>query len=227
MAELAAVASIIQIADVGFRLGVKLLAFAETVASADKAIVTTSKDISLTSSVLKEVAEVLRKDQPSCIYSPDAIQTATAIVTECLHLFQEMERVLVEKVPNISSDRKESTSRATIALERFKWPYWQPKLQLLRGNLDRLRSTLLVMLNVIIYHRLLKVNFSNPLRRIRLTFSWREAWASRYQSNNSHQRFDKIQRRIYSKVREAQMQHFGCRKSEVNNLECSFGTLPV
>ena len=156
MAELAAAASILSIADVGLRLSVKLLAFAETVANADKAIVVTSKDVSLTSSVLKEVAEVLKKDQPSCIYSPDAIKTATAIVTECSHLFQEMERVLVEKVPNISARNKESTSRTLRTLERFKWSYWQPKLQLLRGNLDRLRSTLLVMLNVIIYQRLLR-----------------------------------------------------------------------
>lgn len=51
-----------------------------------------------------------------------------------------------------------------MALERFKWPYWQPKLQLLRSNLDGLRSTLLVVLNVIAYQRLLRhvlVHFSN------------------------------------------------------------------
>ena len=154
MAELAAVSSIIQIADVGLRLSVKLFAFAETVASADKAIVFTSKDVSLTSSVLKEVGEVLRKDQPSRTYSAEAIRTATAVVTECSEVFQEMEKILVEKVPNISSNRGDRTSRTTMALERFKWPYWQPKLQLLRSNLDRLRSTLLVMLNVIIYQRL-------------------------------------------------------------------------
>ena len=156
MAELAAVASIIQIADVGFRLSVKLFAFAETVASADKAIVVTSKDVSLTSSVLKEVGEVLRKDQTFRTYSPEAIKTATAIVTECSEVFQEMDRVLVEKIPNISSRRGDKTSRATMALERFKWPYWQPKLRLLQTNLDRLRSTLLVMLNVITYQRLLR-----------------------------------------------------------------------
>ena len=165
MAELAAVASIIQIADVGFRLSVKLFAFAETVASADKAIIFTSKDVSLTSSVLKEVGQVLRKDQTSRTYSPEAIKTATAIVTECSEVFTEMERVLVEKVPNISSNRGDRTSRATMALERFKWPYWQPKLQLLRSNLDRLRSTLLVMLNVITYQKLLRhvlVHLNNP-----------------------------------------------------------------
>ena len=156
MAEFAAVATIIQIADIGFRLSVKLFTFAETVASADQAIISTSKDISLTSSVLKEVGEILRKDQSLHKYSANAVSTATAIVTECSEVFQAMEKILVEKVPSISSNRRDQSSRTTMALERFRWSYWQPKLQLLRSNLDRLRSTLLVMLNVINYQRLLR-----------------------------------------------------------------------
>ena len=156
MAELAAVASIIQIADVGFRLSVKLFTFAETIANADKAIGFTSKDVSITSSVLKQVGEVLKKDQSFRTYSPEAIKTATAIVTECSQVFQEMDRILSERVPNISSNRGDRGSRATMTLERFKWPYWQPKIRLLRSNLDRLRSTLVVMLNVIIYQRMLQ-----------------------------------------------------------------------
>ena len=159
LTELGAIASIIQIADIGFRLSVKLFAFAETVASADEAIFFTSKDVSLTSSVLKEVGEVLRKDQTFRTYSPEAIKTATAITTEFSEVFQEMEKVLVENVPNISSNSGDRLSRGTMALERFKWSYWQPKLQLLRSNLDRLRSTLLVMLNVITCQRLLRHGF--------------------------------------------------------------------
>ena len=156
MAEFAAVASIIQIADIGFRLSIKLFSFAESVANADQAIISTSKDVSLTSSVLKEVGEVLRKDQSVRTYSANAIKTASDIVTECSEVFKAMEKVLVEKVPNSSSNRRDKASRTTMALERFKWSYWQPKLQLLRSNLDRLRSTLLVMLNVITYQRLLR-----------------------------------------------------------------------
>ena len=33
------------------------------------------------------------------------------------------------------------------SLERLRWSYLQPELQLLRSNLDRLKSTLLLMLN--------------------------------------------------------------------------------
>ena len=122
MAELAAVASIIQIADVGFRLSVKLFAFAETVASADKAIVITSKDVSLTSSVLKEVGEVLRKDQTFRTYSPEAIKTATAIVTECSEVFQEMERVLVGTVRITPAKKKVDMTSPLFQLDNAPAP---------------------------------------------------------------------------------------------------------
>ena len=73
-------------------------------------------------------------------------------------MFQEMENILVKKLPSLAGKGKEGrggerAKRATILLERLKWGYLQPKLQLLRSNLDRLKSTLLLMLNVITYAR--------------------------------------------------------------------------
>lgn len=158
MAEFAAIASIIQIADIGFRLSLKLFTFAQTVANADEAILSTSRDVSLTSSVLKEVGELLKADQSSRTYSATAIGTATAIVTECSDVFKEIEKILVEKVLNIKSNCRDKilTTLTLKPWERFKWSYWQPRLQLLRSNLDRLRSTLSVMLHVITYQRIVK-----------------------------------------------------------------------
>ncbi|KAG7008204.1 hypothetical protein G7Y79_00006g018240 [Physcia stellaris] len=123
MAELTAVAFMIQIADIGFRLSLKLFTFAQTVAKADEAILSTSKDVSLTCSVLKEVGEVLKADESSRTYSASAVGTATAIVTECSDVFKEMEQILVERVPNIKSSCRDKIM-TTIALkpwERFKW----------------------------------------------------------------------------------------------------------
>ena len=53
MAELALLASIVQVADVGLRLSLRLFTFGETVSSADRSILSISKDVSFTSSVLK------------------------------------------------------------------------------------------------------------------------------------------------------------------------------
>lgn len=159
MAEIGAVATILQIADVGLRLSTTLFTFAETVASADKAVSSISKDVSLTSSVLRELASILQKDIGPRSYSNAAVDSAIEVVREYSGVFQEVESTLIEKLPKLSSRAKDKGSRLTIALERFKWPYLQPKVDLLRSNLDRLKSSLLVILNVISLAKLMKYNF--------------------------------------------------------------------
>jgi len=68
MAELGIIASVVQIADLGVRLSLRLYTFGETVASADKSIISIAKDVSLASSVLRELGQTLEK-----IKSPDFV----------------------------------------------------------------------------------------------------------------------------------------------------------
>ena len=152
MAELGIIASVLQIADVGLRLSIKLYTFGEIVASADRSVISISKDVSLTSSVLKELGQILDKDGKVHLLSENAVDTADTVVKECLEVFQEMESILVKKLRNLSTQAGK-IARPVLLLERLRWSYLQPKLQLLRGNLDRLKSTLLLMLNVITYAR--------------------------------------------------------------------------
>ena len=155
MAELGVIASVIQIADTGLRLSIKLYTFGEIVASADKAVLTLSKDVSLTSSVLKELGQILENDGKvdAKFLTRTAIKTADEVVKECLEVFKEMDTIIVKKMPNLRAPGVQKSSKATVLLERLKWPYLQPKLQLLQINLDRLKSTILLMLNVITYAR--------------------------------------------------------------------------
>ena len=156
MAELGIIASVVQIADVGLRLSIKLYTFGEIVASADRSVISISKDVSLTSGVLKELGQILDQDRETRTFSENAVETANGVVKECLEVFREMEDTLVKRLPNLGSGKEgngERVKRATVMLERLRWGYLQPKLQLLRSNLDRLKSTLLLMLNVITYAR--------------------------------------------------------------------------
>lgn len=124
MAEFGIIAAVAQIADVGLRLSIKLYTFGEIVASADRSVISISKDVSLTSGVLKELGQILDKDRESRTLSENALQTADGIVKECLEVFQEMETILVKKLPNLEGRGKEGrgerVKRATAMLERLK-----------------------------------------------------------------------------------------------------------
>ena len=150
MAEIALVASIVQIAEIGCRLSSRLYTFGETVASADRSILAISKDISLTSSVLKELGKTFQNDQGR-IYSSNATKTAEGVVEECSNTFQEIDNMLLKKAPHIISQSLDRSSRAKTMLERLRWPTIKGKIDVLNSNLDRLKSTLNLMLNVIIY----------------------------------------------------------------------------
>ena len=150
MAELALIASIIQVADVGFRMSLRLYEFGETVASADRSILTISKDVSLTSSVLKELGRTFREDKGQ-IRSDNATETAKRVVQDCSDVFEEMEALLLAKTPHLKSGCTDKTARARLLLERLRWPKIKGKIELLNCSLDRMKSTLTLMLNVIIY----------------------------------------------------------------------------
>ena len=150
MAELALVASIIQVADIGFRISLRLYEFGETVASADRSILTISKDVSLTSSVLKELGRTFEEDEGQ-IRSDNATETAKRVVKECSDVFEEMDKLLLKKTPHLKVGCTDKKVRAKMLLERLRWPKIKGKIELLNCSLDRMKSTLTLMLNVIIY----------------------------------------------------------------------------
>lgn len=179
MAELALLASIVQIADTGYRLSLKLYTTGEAISSADRAIVTISKDISLTSTVLKELGHILGRDEDENdrICSDNLIQTAGNSVKECLEVFEELDKMILKNMPNLSQGNK--GTRATMAMERLKWPFIQPRIQLLKGSLDMLRANISLMLNVLIYakhesERLVSRYFAALIHEIILTGNQKE-----------------------------------------------------
>ena len=76
MAELGVIASVIRIADVGLKLSIRLYDIARTVASADKTIASISSDVKLTSTVLKDLGETLKRDKESYVANRSDMQTA-------------------------------------------------------------------------------------------------------------------------------------------------------
>ncbi len=151
MAEIGLTASVIQIASTGLKLSTTLYSFAETVSTADKSITHIAKDVSLTSAVLSELGSNLERDKWSGIASENAIATAEEIVLECSKVFREIEVALGKSIGNVAA-KKPSTGKYGISkhvLERLRWPFLQPKMELLRSNLERLKSTLMLMLQVL------------------------------------------------------------------------------
>ena len=158
MADIGLIASVLQVADIGARLSVKLYTFCHAAVNADDTIVFISKDLSHTSAILRELSRCLEKDHEAQLCSENAFRTTSAIVNECRIVFEEIDQALMDKMTRMGLDGKPGQPEPAI-LERSTWPFLQPRIKLLWNKLDKLRSTLHLMLNVLIYARLVAEKF--------------------------------------------------------------------
>ncbi|KAF8847557.1 hypothetical protein BDZ45DRAFT_811492 [Acephala macrosclerotiorum] len=135
IAVLGIIASIAQLADYGFKLSIKLYAFSSTISTASMTISSISNDASLTSTVLKELCQIIKSDDAHVVIE-NAIRATKQAVDECLKILGELDNAL-----------------SKCFAERLKWPFKQPKMELLRSNLDRLKASLTLMLQELSYAR--------------------------------------------------------------------------
>ncbi|OCK77813.1 hypothetical protein K432DRAFT_445075 [Lepidopterella palustris CBS 459.81] len=146
MAEIGLIASVIQVAETGLKLSKTLYQYAETVATADKRIKDIAKDVELTSFVIDELSHIFKQDQTAALLSKNAINTAQETVRECSTVFTVMDTAL------------KKTKRNTFG--RLMLPFREPKLELLRTNIERLKTTLQLLMQVlthahqVAYHKL-------------------------------------------------------------------------
>ncbi|KAJ5546502.1 hypothetical protein N7494_004087 [Penicillium frequentans] len=143
---LGVVASVIQIAELGGKLSVKLCTFCHRFKNANKSLRCLSKDIALTCNVLRQLGESLEQDDLATLCSPDAFETAQEVLKECEKVFQDLDHTIEQHYSDSSS--KTRIERAT---KKIWFLMNEPHLDAMAGNLERLKSTMLLMLNVIIY----------------------------------------------------------------------------
>lgn len=143
---LGVVASVIQIAELGGKLSVKLCTFCHRFKNANKSLRGLSKDIALTCNVLRQLGESLEQDDLATLCSPEAFETAQEVLKECERVFQDLDHTIEQHYPDPSS--KTRIERAT---KKIWFLINEPHLDAMAGNLERLKSTMLLMLNVIIY----------------------------------------------------------------------------
>jgi hypothetical protein len=148
-------ASVLQLADLGGRLSVKLFTFSRKIKNADKSIASISAEIAQTGSILQHLGNELQKDDQLKVCSAEAVATAKLLVTDCYKIFDDL---------NESLDAKAPKNKVVAAWkQRIIFPLVEPQINLLNTNLERLKSSLLVMLNVLIFAEQLRNQEALPI----------------------------------------------------------------
>ena len=119
-----------------------LNAVGSEVASAGIEIHSISKGVTLFSLMLKQVGQHLQT--PDSVHSSEALATAKQITEECQHVFDEISEML-DRVQS-----KKPDGSGTLSLQqRFKWCFKKHRVTYLLAQLESLKMSLLVMLQIL------------------------------------------------------------------------------
>jgi hypothetical protein len=139
-------ASVVSLAGAGLKLSTTLYTYSATAFKADKELRDIAENVSVTSSVLVQLGRVLEEDKKAKLCTDSALKTTESVAERCKSVFQELD-VALQKSLSKSRDGKMST------VQKMKWPFLEPKIKLAQSNLESIKSTLLLMLNVVSYAR--------------------------------------------------------------------------
>ena len=136
------IASIIQVAGTGFRLSLLLNGVASEIASADQDVRNVAKGISLFSLMLKQVGKTMEEGR--AIASQQAIETATEIKDQSEKVFEEIKGMV-----ELTHAKDDYGIRSITVVERVKWCFRKNKVQYLLGQLESLKLSLSIMLQIL------------------------------------------------------------------------------
>ena len=112
-------------------------------ASAGIEIHTISKGVTLFSLMLKQVGQHLQA--PDSVHTQEALDTAKQITDECQHVFDEISEMLDRVQNKFNRDGSPSLSLH----QRFKWCFKKHRVTYLLAQLESLKMSLLVMLQIL------------------------------------------------------------------------------
>lgn len=137
-------ASVIQVADLGTKLSVKLFSFYRQLKNANESIQLLSNEIALVSAILRELGDNLKEEESSKLCSDEALRTLSRVLHQCRDVLGQIQRM-------VGNNNQPEKSRFQQVTGRFRLVLLEPSLDQLKIKLETLKSTMLLLLNVIMY----------------------------------------------------------------------------
>lgn len=170
MEAIGAASAIIQIAGFGLETSVKLVTFAGQLKTAPERVTSLAEDVSLNSSILKQLGELMREsldeDRKSddkflqmkkkapqikqSIFNADGLEVTMKVANRCEALFKTLENSLMEASSQLRSNRSRLGAKIRLSrTERLKWPFLLPEIDRVQADLRDAKGTLMLMLQVV------------------------------------------------------------------------------
>ncbi|KAL6715463.1 hypothetical protein ACLMJK_006424 [Lecanora helva] len=150
---LSVAASIVGIATAGIQVSIKIVTLVGQVSTASDRISALGNDISLTSGILHQLGELTNQKTASgdtFIFNKEGLATTKSSAEVCQRIFREVEKEVAKASDLIRGRKHRVGEKVKLSIvEKAKWPFLQPGLELLRTDLREAKGTLMLMLQVL------------------------------------------------------------------------------
>lgn len=147
------IASILQVISTGVQTSLYLYNFAETVSSAGRSLKEISSDVSFTTSILEQLKNVLESEKQNGTASKEALLTAESLAKECSNVFEAINGLITKHFPAADPNHCKKSKRSS-RMNALKWPFIQPKIEVHRMNLEKHKTKLILMTQVLTYAKM-------------------------------------------------------------------------
>lgn len=144
-------ASLVGIGAAGCQIAIKLYTLATQISTASDQISSISNDVSLTSSVLQQLGELMRRktaDDSTSIFSQSGLETTRSSAAMCEDIFKKVEQAIRDASEQLRAKGRIVGKIKLSRSEKAKWPFLQPSIESLRNDLREAKGTLMLMLQV-------------------------------------------------------------------------------
>ncbi|GAB1741213.1 hypothetical protein NU219Hw_g6454t1 [Hortaea werneckii] len=139
----------LQVAGAGFQVVKTLAAYIQAVNGFDKSVAAIQLEVKVTSSTLESLSTLLNDHEAENICSTKIVGDAQQVFRGCFAAFDEVDQAFRNVVKTGNDGKRPSFSAGA----RLKWPLRKGKVETLQANLERLKTTLLLMLSVMSFAR--------------------------------------------------------------------------
>ena len=140
-------ASVLQLADLGAKLSVKLFNVSKQVKNASAHYESVSQEVASTNAVVQQLSALLSEDSSRQLFGPVAIQTTGTSIVACEELFKSL---LDDITPKLKADTSSTAKMFAEWKHRLTLPYRQTELTSKQSKLRQLKGTLMLNLNIIV-----------------------------------------------------------------------------
>lgn len=145
MAGIGEASAILAVAQIGISLSNTLIAYVGEVHDAPFRIQRIGNEVLTTSERLKDIGELVEKNEQTRIFSDEGVQSAVRCSDECHKILNELRSVLGKSGWHQLGKRDDKVEIDTSLFSTLRWPFVKIKLEVPRAELERIKVDLMLL----------------------------------------------------------------------------------